>query len=186
MSGFYDYSKPNSSQTSTNQWGTPPQLIRKFEQAVGEFDVDPCSGCEPEPIAETRYTKEDDGLSQPWHGTVWCNPPYSDIGPWLKKAYTETHNGDADLVFCLIPVRTSASWFHEWGTRSDILTFVEGRLHFVRPSGGNARATFSNMICAYGSYDDSVLQTCQSLGFTVTDNGVYSQTSQTTLTGAVK
>lgn len=31
-----------------------------------------------------RFTIADDGLSQPWHGFVWCNPPYSDPLPWCQ------------------------------------------------------------------------------------------------------
>lgn len=31
------------------------------------------------------YTAADDGLEQPWEGTVWCNPPYSAFGPWARK-----------------------------------------------------------------------------------------------------
>ncbi|NUO35599.1 MAG: hypothetical protein HOQ18_18345 [Dermatophilaceae bacterium] len=31
------------------------------------------------------YTAEDDGLSSPWRGLVWCNPPYSKFRPWAEK-----------------------------------------------------------------------------------------------------
>jgi len=30
-------------------------------------------------------TAADDGLATDWHGTVWCNPPYSAFGPWARK-----------------------------------------------------------------------------------------------------
>jgi hypothetical protein len=35
------------------------------------------------------YTRDDDGLSHPWRGRVWCNPPYSDCGAWVRKAWQE-------------------------------------------------------------------------------------------------
>lgn len=31
------------------------------------------------------YTQKDDGLSQDWNGTVWCNPPFSNIEPWIDR-----------------------------------------------------------------------------------------------------
>lgn len=35
------------------------------------------------------------GLDQDWTGErIWCNPPFSDIAPWIRKAWsswTTTH-----------------------------------------------------------------------------------------------
>lgn len=31
------------------------------------------------------YSAAQDGLSQPWQGVVWCNPPYSRFGPWAQR-----------------------------------------------------------------------------------------------------
>jgi hypothetical protein len=31
------------------------------------------------------YTAEEDGLSCPWNGLVWCNPPYSNFGAWVER-----------------------------------------------------------------------------------------------------
>lgn len=82
------------------------------------------------------YTIEDDGLEQPWAGErVWCNPPYSDIGPWCEKAWAEP----SALVVMLLPAnRTEQTWWQEYvepyrdrpGSR---LTseFLRGRLRFI-------------------------------------------------------
>jgi phage N-6-adenine-methyltransferase len=36
------------------------------------------------------WTRDDDALTQSWAGErVWCNPPYSDIRPWVEKAWRE-------------------------------------------------------------------------------------------------
>jgi len=53
--------------------------------AIGlRFDLDvaaPVGG--PWHVPCDRYfTPEDDGLSQPWDGLVWCNPPYSNYAAW--------------------------------------------------------------------------------------------------------
>ena len=70
------------------------QRIQSFElhlfNALGlQFDLDPCS---PGPghwvPANKIYTKEDDGLTSPWEGSVFMNPPFGGRNghiPWMKK-----------------------------------------------------------------------------------------------------
>lgn len=85
------------------------------------------------------YTPEDDGLAQPWAGErVWCNPPYSDIGAWVEKAWAE-HEFGAELIVMLLPAnRTEQAWWQEWvEPRRDRPTsplrveFLRGRLRFI-------------------------------------------------------
>lgn len=56
--------------------------------ALGEtFDLDPASpplGISQVPVAAV-WTKEDDGLTRPWHGFVWLNPPFSDATAWADR-----------------------------------------------------------------------------------------------------
>lgn len=56
--------------------------------ALGEtFDLDPASpplGVSRVPTAAV-WTKNDDGLTQPWHGFVWLNPPFSTATPWADR-----------------------------------------------------------------------------------------------------
>lgn len=55
-----------------DEWLTPPEIIH----SLGAFDLDPCAPVRR--VFETAreyYTIEDDGLSQQWHGRVFCNPP---------------------------------------------------------------------------------------------------------------
>ena len=59
--------------TGKNEWLTPPSIL----QRLGTFDLDPCAPVNrPWDIAAHHYTVEDDGLRLPWHGRVFCNPPY--------------------------------------------------------------------------------------------------------------
>lgn len=58
-----------------------------FDAMGIKFDLDvaaPPGG--PWHVPAKRYfTAEDDGLEQPWEGTVWCNPPYSGFLPWAER-----------------------------------------------------------------------------------------------------
>jgi hypothetical protein len=52
------------------------------------------------------------GLRQPWSGRVWCNPPYSEIEPWVRKANYEVLSGNASVVAMLLPCnRTEQEWW---------------------------------------------------------------------------
>jgi hypothetical protein len=61
------------------------------------------------------FTPEQDGLAQLWAGErVWCNPPYSDIEPWVEKAWREWNFG-ADLIVMLLPAnRTEQGFWQRW------------------------------------------------------------------------
>jgi hypothetical protein len=41
--------------------------------------------------ARRKYTKADDGLTAPWEGRVWMNPPYSKPRPWVEKFRSHGH-----------------------------------------------------------------------------------------------
>jgi len=77
-----------TSQSGNDERGTPTPFVRRLHSAIGGlFDLDPCSGAEPSPIATTRFTAEDNGLAQDWIGydKVFVNPPYSNLKSWMKK-----------------------------------------------------------------------------------------------------
>jgi phage N-6-adenine-methyltransferase len=99
------------------------------------------------------FTVEDDGLAQPWAGErVWCNPPYSDIGPWIEKAWEEHER--AELIVLLLPAnRTEQTWWQEGvepyrdRTGSPLrVEFLRGRLRFIASGrshvGPNERPPF--------------------------------------------
>ena len=58
-----------------------------FDAMGLEFDLDVASppGGPWHVPAKRWYTAEDDGLTQPWDGLVWCNPPYSGLRPWVDR-----------------------------------------------------------------------------------------------------
>lgn len=65
----------------SDNWNTPKWLA----DLVGSFGTDPCSNATSHVMAARRYTIAHDGLSQPWLGSVWCNPPYSNPLPWAQR-----------------------------------------------------------------------------------------------------
>ena len=73
---------------ATDEWYTPPEI---FTALALIFVQDPRS---PGPSfchvpAQKIYTKEDDGLYQPWLGLVWLNPPFGRRRgqvPWYRNS----------------------------------------------------------------------------------------------------
>ena len=60
---------------------------------------------------------------------VFCNPPYSNIAEWVRKAYTEATKPDT-LVVLLIPSRTDTRYFHDYILHRSEVRFIKGRLKF--------------------------------------------------------
>lgn len=97
---------------TSDEWATPPEIVASLEAELGHFDLDPC--CRPETARAPRFfTKDVDGLTQPWIGRVFLNPPYSKPAPWIKKAIEEISAGRCVLVAAVLPVRTDTGWFHD-------------------------------------------------------------------------
>lgn len=128
------------------EWYTPPGIFA----ALGlTFDLDPAApvGGLPWIPAARFYSVEDDGLSQPWAGRVWLNPPYGPrTGDWMRRL--AAHGDGIGLVFA----RTETAWWHETVRCAHAVCFVAGRLTFVdeqrQPGGWNAGAP--SALVAYG------------------------------------
>lgn len=104
------------------------------------------------------FTLDRCGLAAPWTGErVYCNPPYSNIRPWVDKAWSE----DAVLVVLLLPAnRTEQGWWQEriepFRDRADnrlAVEFLPGRIRFVAPGqrkvGPNERPPFGCCLCIW-------------------------------------
>ena len=108
-------------------WETP-QFVYDGLNAEFKFEHDVCASTENAKCSRF-YSKDDDGLSQSWHGKVcWMNPPYGRaIGKWMEKAWRESLRGAT--VVCLVPARTDTNWWHRYAMRGEVRYF-KGRLKF--------------------------------------------------------
>lgn len=115
---------------TSDEWATPHEIVNELAEEFGSFDLDACA--RPETAkAPIFFTKEQDGLGRAWRGRVWLNPPYSDPGPWLKKAIQETAAGRADVVVALLPACTDTGWFHDLVKHRAEVRFRRGRIKFL-------------------------------------------------------
>lgn len=123
--GIGGHARPNEGRTDV--WLTPPEILAK----LGPFDCDPCAAIDqPWRTASVQYTKRENGLTQPWVGRVWLNPPYgSRVGYWTERL--ADHGDGIALVFA----RTDTDWFQRAAARADGLLLLWGRLCFCRADG---------------------------------------------------
>lgn len=139
--------------TERDNLGTDPALFAKLNDRFG-FTLDVCAT--PANAKCSRYyTIEDDGLSQPWVGRVWCNPPYSQIRAWVEKATQEYFVRESlEVAVMLLPAnRPEQAWWQDLiepirdRPGSFLRTeFLRGRPRFVLPGaeaiGPNERPPF--------------------------------------------
>ena len=80
----------NATHNNDDEWYTPPAIIELCRDAMGGIDLDPAShDVANRCVKATRYfTAADDGLSQPWSGRVFLNPPYSK-SRWQSGVYRQ-------------------------------------------------------------------------------------------------
>jgi hypothetical protein len=122
--------------TSTSQeWYTPTHIIDRVIELFGEIDLDPCSNSHGRPwVPALRYlTEKQDGLSHPWHGKVFCNPPYCDVEKWVAKVLEEYASGRVTEALLLVPSRTDTKWASL--LRNLPRLYLTGRQRFVPGEG---------------------------------------------------
>jgi ParB family chromosome partitioning protein len=105
---------------------------------MGEIDLDPASSDIANKLiqAQTFYTAEDDGLSVPWKGRIWMNPPYSQplVARFCEKLITHFLDEEVTEAIVLVNNSTETKWFQSLAETSSVICFPEGRVKFWHPS----------------------------------------------------
>jgi len=135
----------------TDAWYTPPWI---FDGLGVTFDLDVSAPTEPLAWlpARERYTVADDGLALPWHGLVWCNPPYSEPAPWCRK-WAQHPDG-----FLLIRSDLSTSGPFAATSAATSIYVPAKRIQFVNGQGGKTGAVnFSSVLLGRGATADAAI-----------------------------
>lgn len=113
----------------TDEWYTPRYI---FDALGVRFDLDvACPPDGPRHVPADAWFSSD-ALQLPWHGFVWMNPPFGHQRhkrEWLAKFFAHGHG------IALVPDRTSAPWFQEYGPQADVICWVSPKIKFERPDG---------------------------------------------------
>ena len=140
---FTNANKGGPLRTVTDTWITPKWII----DATGPYDLDPCGHLpDGKPIVETAslyFTKEKDGLIQPWFGNVFVNFPYSDANSWMKKCREEFESGRVESITVLCFARTETQAWQRNVKFATGINFINKRIRFLNGEGiekGNGNA----------------------------------------------
>jgi phage N-6-adenine-methyltransferase len=141
-----------------------PAHFLTFVERFGEFTLDAAAAAH-NARCDRYFDAETDGLRQSWAGElVWCNPPYSSIEPWVRKAWAEAE-WTRGIVMLLPNNRTEQRWWQRLveprrdrpgsGLRVE---FLPGRMRFIKAGqddvGPNERPPFG---CCLLIFDGGVI-----------------------------
>lgn len=114
------------------EWYTPEEYIEAARRVMDGIDLDPASSDIAQTVvrAGTYYTKDDDGLSSPWFGRVWLNPPYNMplVEDFTRRAVDDYQAGIIEAAIVLTNNSTDTAWFHRLARYPFCLT--RGRIQF--------------------------------------------------------
>ena len=146
----------------SNEWYTPAIYVNAARKLMNGIDLDPAS-CElanKTVRAGRYYTKEDDGLTKPWLGKIWLNPPYGyngptrqkgNVGAWINRLIEQYELGHATEAVLLVNATTEKRWFDPlWHYP---ICFVSKRISFYSSDGEYGRPPHANAIIYFGSQE---------------------------------
>ena len=118
---------------SGDKWRTPPEVFNTLNKEF-EFYSD-MAACSNNSVCDEFYDEEDDSLSFNWNDQldndmgygnkyVWCNCPYSNPMPWVKKAIEAQSDGLG--VVMLLNADCSVGWFAEAAKYVSEIRFIIG------------------------------------------------------------
>jgi len=88
----------------TDERYTPGWVLDLVIKVLGGIDLDPCADPQRRVQATTHFTKNDNGLEQPWSGRVFLNPPFSNSRDWIRTLSLYVASGAVSSAVVLIPV----------------------------------------------------------------------------------
>ena len=133
------------------EYYTPLRIISAAWDLMGLIDLDPASSADANKIVQAQkfFTKEDDGLSKEWFGSVWLNWPFSRRGnpQWVAKLLEEVTSRRVHQACCITYACTSEKWFQPLLKQPQC--FLYPRTNYLLPDGTVKRGVTKGSVVTY-------------------------------------
>jgi len=101
--------------------------------AAATLDNSKCASC---------ITPEEDALdpATQWIYSrdcrLWLHPGFSNVGPWMERAYVESQEYIDAVVVVMSLISPSTKWWRDWAMKASEIRLLGGkRVQFVAPPG---------------------------------------------------
>ena len=146
MKGYHDSRTPTASR---DLWRTPRFVFDYYDKRFN-FWCD-LAASESNTFCDEYYSEQDHSAFEAkktdfaMGGNTWCNPPYSDIGPWVDLCVRLSRETGRVFVM-LLPADTSVRWFATAMQECSECHLISGRLSFIseetgKPVSGNNKGS---------------------------------------------
>ncbi|MCT8345119.1 phage N-6-adenine-methyltransferase [Photorhabdus kleinii] len=134
-----DFGGSNTPKELKDKWQTPIEIFAALDAEFG-FYLDAAADNE-NALCAHYLTERDNALTCDWisYGAIYCNPPYSDISPWVIKAAEQSRRQSQPVVM-LVPADTSVGWFKlAMETVDEVRLITAGRISFINAGNGKEK-----------------------------------------------
>jgi len=132
---------------SHDNWETPPEFFMVCDDEF-DFKLD-AAASETNTLCERYITAEQDALVTPWDApTVFCNPPYTLIGPFVCRAYEQSQERN-NTICILIPAYTDPKYWANYVMKAHEVRFLKGRLQFLEEGKKKQSARFPSVLVVF-------------------------------------
>jgi ParB family chromosome partitioning protein len=150
----------------SHEWYTPQKYIEAARKVLVDIDLDPASCGRANEVVKAKkfYAEAENGLKQTWHGKIWLNPPYGDIGPrFVEKLINEYNEGRvAEAIVVLNAHATDTQWFQPMFNH--LLCFTDHRPKFWNKDGVGEAPNHGAVFSYIGPQPDKFARVFSALG----------------------
>ena len=155
----------------SDAWYTPIEYLELARRVLGAIDCCPASST----FAQNRFdfgkrcvhfTSATNGLTKPWCGRVWLNPPFSKglMSAFVDKLIGEYRSGRVSAAILLTTVFSANVWFQRASRAAAGLCLLEKRIQFENETGAPGKQIYSQAFFYFGKQPDKFFEVFKARG----------------------